>query len=474
MVCVCLFVCWFGFRRVKGAARVSFCLLLLCFVFLIVFLKKPAFVFFLLLLLLHSPCQGQGQQPYSCTSASQRLHRVAQVVDVLVRVAELVKPEEAEAERLERLRLPHLQGHASGDLQALVLELAHQRRRPVADQHGRRAEALGRHALVAELRAHHRTHGVAQLLLRRLRLLVAEVLQLHHHVVEGAERLRRHRAVVHVAAVLVRLHQRRPRLQVQHERRALRAVQLRARVLAQHNEAGRRGARPALLRGRQQHVDAQRLHVHPQRAGRDAVQQEEGAHFVRGVGEGLDVRVRQHDARRRLDVRREDDARALGADAGHHLVDGRRREGRLGRVVDRAGVHDVDGRRDAARVEDLRPPEAEEAVADHERLLALRELARGGLHGVRAAARDDGHGGRVVGRLQRLGEALHDADEGGRHVVERAVAVHDGELLQLRVGRGGAGTPPEHGPGGGDPLHFSFFCFGCVEGGFKTNEVQIL
>ena len=70
---------------------------------------------------------------------------------------------------------------------------------------------------------------------------------------------------------------------------------------------GARVAAPSFLRRRDDDVDAERFHVDPVGAGRDAVEDEDGADGVRGVGYRLDLIVGEHDPGGRLDVRREYD-----------------------------------------------------------------------------------------------------------------------------------------------------------------------
>ena len=59
------------------------------------------------------------------------------------------------------------------------------------------------------------------------------------------------------------------------------------------------------LRRRDQHVDAERLHVHPQRAGSDAIEHEQTADGMHRRRHAAQIVVGQQDAGRRLDVRRE-------------------------------------------------------------------------------------------------------------------------------------------------------------------------
>jgi hypothetical protein len=60
------------------------------------------------------------------------------------------------------------------------------------------------------------------------------------------------------------------------------SMALRAR--SQHHHRAARRAAPALLRRGDQHVDAGGAHVDPHGAGGDAVQHEQAAHGMHGVG----------------------------------------------------------------------------------------------------------------------------------------------------------------------------------------------
>ena len=79
----------------------------------------------------------------------------------------------------------------------------------------------------------------------------------------------------------------------------------------------------------------------------------------------------------------------------------------------------------SARLDDLRPAEAEPAVAHDQHWLALHELARDSFHRETAAARHDHRGSRAVGFAQHRREVAHDALEALRHMVQRAIRVDD-------------------------------------------------
>ena len=154
------------------------------------------------------------------------------------------------------------------------------------------------------------------------------------------------------------------------------AVDALARALAQHHERAARRAGPALLRRRDQHVDARRRHVDPHRARGDAIEHEQPADLVRRLGDRAQVVVGQDDSRRGLDVRREHHVGPLVADRApppRRSAPARTAPARpspLRRALARSRG------RDAARLEDLRPAVAEPAVADAPARACRGELAR--------------------------------------------------------------------------------------------------
>jgi hypothetical protein len=108
-------------------------------------------------------------------------------------------------------------------------------------------------------------------------------------------------------------------------------------------------------------------------------------------------------------------------------------ERRLRAFADAAGLEHRGRRRDPAHVEDLRPAEAEPAVAQHQapsrppaNWRATASMAKVPPPGTTATA--------SAGRpLQVAGDVAHDALEGLRHVVERAVGI-DHRIFEQAVG----------------------------------------
>ena len=137
-------------------------------------------------------------------------------------------------------------------------------------------------------------------------------------------------------------------------------------------------------------------------------------------------------------MRREHDVGPELPDGGDRLGDRHGRKGCLGTLPDPACLQDPRVARDPPHLEDLRPAEAEPAVADDQAALVGRELPRDGLHPERAAARHDDGGARVVDRLHDPRDVAHDALEALRHVVEGPVRVDDRILEQtfgIRLGQ---------------------------------------
>ena len=167
------------------------------------------------------------------------------------------------------------------------------------------------------------------------------------------------------------------------------------------------------------------MHVDPDRAGRDAVQNEQSTYIVHGLRHGTQVVIGQNDPGSRLHVRRKDQIGPLPMDCGNHLVDRGRRKRRLTAAAHGPGLeHDLLGR-DTTHLEDLRPAIAEPAVTDDQCPAARCELARHGLHAERAAARHDNGAVRAIGLLENAGDVAHHALEFPGHVIQRAVGEDD-------------------------------------------------
>ncbi len=101
-----------------------------------------------------------------------------------------------------------------------------------------------------------------------------------------------------------------------------------------------------------------------------------------------------------------------------------------GAAHDSARLHDDGGYHGVCGRVNLRPAEAEPAVADDKGgtgtgRWAGRQLPNNGLHCVCSAAWYDGSGVGVVSLLENSAAVFHDMLKVAAHVVERAVRVHD-------------------------------------------------
>ena len=238
-----------------------------------------------------------------------------------------------------------------------------------------------------------------------------------------------------MSAALVGLHDLEPFAQVGGEAAARGAVDALACLIAEHDEGTAGRAAPALLWRADQHVDAAALHVDPDRARGDAVEDEEAADLMHRIGDPPQVSVRKDDARSGFHMRREHQVGALFTDRGHHLVDVGRCERRLRSVALAARLQHHGGCRDCTHLEDLGPAIAEPAVAQHHAPAAGAELTGNGLHAEAAATRDDDRRARAIGSLEQLGHAAHHRLEPARHVVERAIGIDD-RVLEQTLGVG--------------------------------------
>ena len=155
--------------------------------------------------------------------------------------------------------------HTSSDLHAVrhkrlaALDLGIIR---IAHHNARRAIAVRSDRLHPLVR-HHRAHPLTQLPLRFFQPLKPVSLGFHHGIAEDAQRIRGHCSVIGVSAVQIGLHDCMPLRQIQRETVGFRLPQTRHATLGQHHQTGTGLRTPPFLRGRDQHINAQRLHVHP-------------------------------------------------------------------------------------------------------------------------------------------------------------------------------------------------------------------
>ena len=368
-----------------------------------------------------------GRGSHALSALQHLIQRLFQGVYRALDIVQLLQPEQADAEGLEVRRLVALQGDAGGDLQALGGEFFAGFDFAVvgvADHHAGGLEAFGGDAF----KAFAGEQGAD--LFAESPLFVAYFGEavaggFLDHVAKAGEGVAGHGGVVGVAALFVGLHDLQPFLQVAGEAGALAAFDALAGLFAEHHQgAAGRGA-PAFLRSADQYVDAIGAHVDPERAGGDAVEHEQAADRVHGVGDGAQVVVGQDHSRGGFDMGGENHLWLLRLDGRYHFVYRWRGEGGLAAGFYRPGLQDLGFGGDLAHLEDLRPAVAEPAVADHQAFFAGGQLPRHGFHAEGAAARHHGYGAGVVHLLQVAGDVAHDLLKGLRHVVEGAVGVDD-------------------------------------------------
>mmetsp|Transcript_23734 Transcript_23734/g.58994 ORF Transcript_23734/g.58994 Transcript_23734/m.58994 type:complete len:469 (+) Transcript_23734:276-1682(+) len=373
-------------------------------------------------------------------SSNNGIQDHVQVRHGLVHVLQLIQPEQPEPKRLKIARLRkrvHHEGHARRNLHTRGRKLRaglHPHVFGVRHDDGGRLEPGRGDGLDAAL-LQRAPDGGAQRLLLGLHVFEAAGLGLELALAEGNECVGGHGAKVGVAAVFVRLHDVVPLLEVDGER--LPAVARLERLLragGEHDEARASGAGPALLGGCDEDVDAEGVHVSPEAPRGDAVEDEDCADFVGGVGDGLDVVVGDEDAGGGVDLGGEDAGGFFGFDGGDDVFDEGGPVGRVGGVVDGEGGDGDFGGDEAGAGEDVGPAVGEVAVADDERLLVGAEGAGRGLHRVGAGAREDNGGGAAIHFFQGPADVVECVLELLRHVVQRAVRVDHRELQQPVLG----------------------------------------
>ena len=233
-----------------------------------------------------------------------------------------------------------LQRHAGGGLQALGQKLAAGLDfgvGGVADHHAGRLEAVGGHAGQATA-FEQRAHLAAQRILLGLHLGEAIGLRFLHGGAQARQGVGGQGGVVGVAAFFVGFHDLQPLLQVAGKAGAGGAVDGGAGALAEHHHGAAGRAAPAFLRRGNQHVDAGRLHVDPHRARGDAVEHEQAAHCMHGVGHGAQIVVGQDHAGGGFDMRGKDDGGLFAGDGGLHVGNRRGRPRGLRARAELAGL----------------------------------------------------------------------------------------------------------------------------------------
>ena len=237
-----------------------------------------------------------------------------------------------------------------------------------------------------------------------------------------------------MAAALVRLHDLQPLAQIARETRAGRRVDSGARRLAQHDQRAARRRAPALLRCADQDIHAVGDHVDPDRARSDAIEHEQAADGVHGIGDGTQIGVGKDHARRCFDVGREHHGRPLLPDGRDDVVDGRWRKWSLPALADSTRLEHDGLRRNGAHVEYLAPPKTEPPIANDEAFPSRGELTRDGFHSEGSAARHHDRRSRVVDAFQSCRDVPDGTLEGLGHVIERAIREDHGIFEQpLRV-----------------------------------------
>ena len=206
------------------------------------------------------------------------------------------------------------------------------------------------------------------------------------------------------------------------------------RALTQSNQGTARRAAPAFLRGADQHINTTGFHIDPDCTRGNAVQHKEAINRAHRFTHRTEVRLGQHDACRCFNVGRKNHCRLFTKDGRNHLFDRGGCKGCLRLCRHRASLQHRHIMRDLAGLEDLRPAIAEPAIAQNETRLVLRKLTGHGFHTVGATARNNHGGIRLIHLFDHRRDVGNDLLELLRHVVERAVGIHDRKLEQaIRV-----------------------------------------
>src|SRR5690606_368577 len=236
-----------------------------------------------------------------------------------VDVLQLVETEETDAEGTEIRGFVAHQRYTGGRLQAYLRELAavvDASIAGVAHHHAWCFKARCRQTLEA-LARNCGASTAAQFQLSVLQFSEADGFRFQHGGAEETQGIGRHSGVVSMAAVFVGLHDLAPFLEVRSEAAALCGFEGGFSTLGHHHETTARRSAPAFLRGADQEVHTECLHVDPDGAGGDAVEDEETTNGVRGFSNGLDVVVRQDQASGGFHVRCKYYSRLFFGDGGN-------------------------------------------------------------------------------------------------------------------------------------------------------------
>jgi len=204
-------------------------------------------------------------------------------------------------------------------------------------------------------------------------------------------------------------------------------------LLVQQDEAGEALTGPALLRGGDDDVDVEGLHVGADHTAGDAVEDEDASVGVDGLSDLLDVFIGEIDTVRGVDEGGEDNLGLGGMNLSDDLVDWSRE---VLSLVIFVGLNDDGGLgSELSVVENLGPAEGEESVTENHNLVGILggegdELAGDSFHAVGAGTGNNDEGVSVEGLGHGSVEVVHDALELLGHVVDGAVGVDDGEFAE--------------------------------------------
>mmetsp|Transcript_17405 Transcript_17405/g.36462 ORF Transcript_17405/g.36462 Transcript_17405/m.36462 type:complete len:346 (-) Transcript_17405:255-1292(-) len=281
----------------------------------------------------------------------------------------------------------------------------------------------------------------SQLILCGLQFGHSKLQGLYANLVKVSKSIGGHGGVISEPPLLVRVHDGGPALETHRKGGFLRFCHLLRRLFGEHYESAAGGTGPSLLRRRDDGIDAEIFHIGPDGSGGDAIEDEEAADVVYGLGGLADVVVGEDHAGGCLDVGGEEDCGAFFRDFFHDIVDG------VGGVVhvravgvlggDGLGFEDGVGGgygvARAAHVEDFGPAEGEPAVADDHHVFVGSELAGYCFHAEGSRTRHDSNFVRIVSSLQQIVKVPHDLLKRFTHQVQRTIGKDDGIFLIFAI-----------------------------------------